>query len=86
MGPDDPTAVTPTPAPSAPVAKASDAGPGVGAGKTVVSTVWPNGDFVIEDLPTITREGTEVDNAQLDAVKEMAKLCDVRLHVRGGAE
>jgi hypothetical protein len=83
MGPDDPAEVAPTPTPSAPAAKASGSETG---SKTVVSTVWPNGDFVIEDLPTITREGTEVDSSQLAQVKELADLCGVKLQVSGGAQ
>lgn len=83
MGPDNPAEVAPTTTPSAPAANASGSGSG---SKTVVSTVWPNGDFIIEDLPTITREGVEVDSSQLEQVKEVAKVCGVRLHVSGGAQ
>lgn len=78
MGPDDPSvtpdaSATPSPAPkSAPAAASSD---------VLIRTIWPNGDFHIEDAPTITREGVQVSADKADELKAMADKCGVRVVV-----
>lgn len=77
------TTATAQDAPAAPTQQ--EAAPAAAASnKTVVSTVWPTGQFVVEDIPVITMDGVELDDSQLSTVKKMAELCEVKLNIQGG--
>jgi hypothetical protein len=52
-----------------------------GTGTVKVRTSWPQGDFIIEDVPTITRDGVELTSDQFATVEKMAKMCGVTLHI-----
>jgi hypothetical protein len=68
VAPASPTADEPAPAES---------------GKVKARTVWPSGDFVVEDVPVITRLGVELSSEQADKVEKLAKDCGVRVVVEG---
>lgn len=78
MGPDSPVTPTETDTVKAtdtvPVASSSDSG-----NKTTVRTVWPQGNFHIENVPTVTREGVQLSDAELETVRDAAKQNGVRL-------
>ncbi|HST77295.1 MAG TPA: hypothetical protein VLN58_02280 [Verrucomicrobiae bacterium] len=53
------------------------------SGKVEVKTAWPSGDFVVEDVPTVTRDGVELTREQADKVEKLAEQCGVRVVVGG---
>jgi hypothetical protein len=74
MGAEAPTTTTDSP----PASPAS-------SGTTTVKTRWPVGNFVVEDLPVITADGTSLTADQYEQAKKMATLCEVHLDVVEGA-
>lgn len=49
-----------------------------------VHTVWPYGDFHVEDVPTVTNDGVELNDADLKTVREAAEANGVKIRVEGG--
>jgi hypothetical protein len=80
MGPDEPEAQKLV----AEKATDSDAVTKMESAKRVVRTVWPHGDFIIEDVPVVTSAGVELGGAELDRVVEAAKANGVPVVVEGG--
>lgn len=81
MGPDSP--VTPT---ETETVKATDTVPVAGGtssggdeSTTTVRTIWPHGNFHIENVPTVTREGVQLTDAELNTVRSMADANGVKI-------
>lgn len=47
----------------------------------LVSSIWPNTEFIVEGVPVITAEGTKLTKSQLKTAEEAAGPSGVSLHV-----
>jgi hypothetical protein len=47
----------------------------------LVRVLWPTNEFVVEDQPVITSEGTRIPAGSVDEVTAMAERCGVKLEV-----
>jgi hypothetical protein len=45
----------------------------------LVKTVWPSGQFIVENVPAITSEGTRLTKSQYEAAKKAAEPSGVVL-------
>jgi hypothetical protein len=48
-----------------------------------VRTVWPYGEFHVEDVPTVNNDGVELNDSDLNTVLEAAKASGVKVRVEG---
>jgi hypothetical protein len=73
-----------TPAPASAVDAVASAPAPSNAAKTKVAVDWPTNQFVVEGLPVITREGTQVTAEQYKQAEEAAKRSGVQIHEVNG--